>query len=66
MSEHLDPDDFDAGYKVRMIQAYPIIAGMDADELYWSEGHEREDAFERILANRHLRRTHEMYLEDAE
>jgi hypothetical protein len=56
--------DFPTDYKLLMIRAYPTIAQMDADEEYFATAEERDEAFGRILANRNLRRTHEMYLED--
>lgn len=62
MSDLLDPDDFDTAYKARMILAYPTIAGMNSDEFFYSTLAEKDEAFDRILANRHLRRTHELYL----
>lgn len=58
----MNPDDFDDDYKTRMIQSYPVIAGLP--NAYRATLPEREAAFERILANQNLRRTHEMYLED--
>lgn len=46
----------------RRIRVYPVIAQMDADEEYFATPEERDEAFGRILANRNLRRTHEMFL----
>lgn len=56
--------DFPADYKLRMIRAYPTIAQMDADEEYFATPSERDEAFERILGNANLRRTHELFLAD--
>lgn len=58
----LDSDRFPSSYKARMIAAYPVIAGMSADEAYFADRGEREAAFGRILASRNLRRTHELFL----
>lgn len=55
--------DFPTSYKLQMIRAYPTIAQMDADEDYFATPEERDEAFARILANRNLQRTHELYLE---
>lgn len=60
----LNADDFPADYQLRMIQAYPVIARMDADELMFGTPDEHREAFLRILAARNLRRTHDLYLED--
>lgn len=54
--------DFPNDYKLAMIRAYPVIAQMDADEEYFATPEERDEVFGRILANRNLRRTHEMFL----
>lgn len=56
--------DFPNDYKLRMIRAYPTIAQMDADEEFFATADERNAAFARILANKHLRRVHEMFLEE--
>lgn len=55
-------DMFPANYRAKMIEAYPVIAQMTADEFYYAPTWERDEAFERILAAKHLRRTHELYL----
>lgn len=60
----LMPWQFDPGYQLRMIQAYPVIAGLTADELMDATPEQKREAFTRILTARNLRRTHEMYLED--
>ena len=60
----LSVDQFPTDYRERMIAAYPVIAGMDADERYFASADERDEAFARILRAKNLRRTHEMYLED--
>lgn len=57
-------NDFDGEYKTKMIQAYPVIAEMTADEFFYSMPNERDAAFERILNARNLRVTHEQYLAD--
>lgn len=62
----MNVSDFPTHYKLQMIRAYPIIAQMDADEEYFATPEERDEAFGRILANRNLRRTHEMFLEEAQ
>lgn len=54
--------DFPNSYRLQMIRAYPIIAQMDADEEYFATPDERDEAFGRILANRNLRPTHQMFL----
>lgn len=58
----MTPEQFPSDYKAQMIAAYPVIAQMSADDAYLADFDEREQAFERILANRNLRRTHEMFL----
>lgn len=60
----LSVEQFPTDYRERMIAAYPTIAGMSADERYFATGDERDEAFARCLKAKHLRRTHEMYLED--
>lgn len=59
----MTPDDFDATYQLRMIMAYPVIAQMDADELMFGTPEEKREAFQRILNNRNLARTHQLYLD---
>lgn len=54
--------DFPLDYRLKMIRAYLVIAQMDADEEYFATAAERDQAFERILANRNLQRTHQMFL----
>lgn len=63
-AEALDADDFDGDYQLRMITAYPVIAGLTRDGLMFATPDVKRAAFERILANRNLRRTHELYLAD--
>jgi hypothetical protein len=63
-AEALSADDFDGAYQLRMITAYPVISGMGRDELMFATPDEKRAAFERILAARNLRRTHELYLAD--
>jgi hypothetical protein len=60
----LRPGQFPPAYRLRMLQAYPVIAGLTADELYTSTQGQRDRAFRRILASRHLQDTHRMYLRD--
>ena len=61
--DDLVADAFDYDYQLRMIMAYPVISDMSADELMLATPAEKREAFERILAARNLRRTHELYLE---
>jgi hypothetical protein len=64
MSEQaLNADDFDGDYQLRMVTAYPVIGGLTRDGLMFATPDVKRAAFERILANRNLRRTHELYLE---
>jgi hypothetical protein len=58
----MSPEDFDGGYQLRMITAYPVIADMTRDELMFATPDEKRAAFERILTAKNLRRTHELYL----
>ena len=58
----MSPDQFPPTYRSRMIQAYPVIAQMTADEAYSADVDERNEAFKRILAAKNLRRTHELFL----
>lgn len=58
----LSADAFPADYQLRMIQAYPTIAQMNADGLMFGTPDEHRAAFERILAARNLQRTHRLYL----
>ena len=60
----LTAGQFDAGYKARMIQAYPAIAKMSPEEMFYGSTTEREAAFQRVLDNETLRRTHQAYLDD--
>jgi len=60
--EDLAAGDFDGTYQLRMIMAYPVISDMSRDELMFADPDEKRAAFERILAAKNLRRTHEMYL----
>lgn len=60
----LTPDMFPTDYRDSMICAYPTIAGIDRDGYYYATPAEKDAAFQRVLDNRNLRRTHEMYLED--
>jgi hypothetical protein len=60
----LAEDDFDGTYQLRMIMAYPVIADMSRDELMFATPEEKRAAFQRILAAKNLRRTHELYLAD--
>lgn len=53
---------FPIDYRRRMITAYPVIAQMDADEQYYADADDMDAAFNRILASRNLRRTHELFL----
>lgn len=55
---------FRTEYREKMLAAYPTIAGLTAYRRYYADGEERDRAFARILAAKHLRRTHEMYLEE--
>lgn len=57
------PEDFDATYQLRMIQAYPVIAEMTADELMFGDPEEKREAFQRILRCRNLATTHRLHLE---
>lgn len=57
-------DQFDAGYKARMIQAYPAIAQMDPEEMFYGTIADREAAFQRVLDSPALRSTHQAYLDD--
>ena len=59
----LTPDMFPPDYRAKMIAAYPVIAHMSADEAWFSTAEERDEAFQRILDARNLRRTHELFLE---
>ena len=61
--EALSADDFDATYQLRMVMAYPVIGGLGRDGLMLATPDVKRAAFERILANKNLRRTHELYLE---
>jgi len=54
---------FSLNYRAKMLAAYPVIAQMNADEAYFADKSERDEAFQRILDAKNLRRTHEMYLE---
>lgn len=58
----MHPDQFSAEYKLDFIMAYPVIADMTGDQLYSATAAEKDEAFQRILDNHHLRRTHEQYL----
>lgn len=62
----LTVDRFPIGYKVQMLTAYPVIAGMTLREAFFATPDEMDVAFGRVLAARNLRRTHEMYLQDRE
>lgn len=55
-------EDFTGAYKAKMIMAYPVIAGMTAEEFYWASVAEREAAFRRVLDARNLRDVHKAYL----
>jgi hypothetical protein len=59
----MDSGDFPPEYKARMVQAYPVIAGLSRDEAWSATPEERETAFVRVLNARNLRRTHELFLE---
>lgn len=61
---HLWAEDFPVSYQRRMILAYPQIARMDNDEAWLASRDEKREAFDRILAAKNLRRTHEMFLAD--
>lgn len=60
--EPLNSAHFPAEYKARMLMAYPVIAGLTADEAWVADYDTREHAFGRILRARNLRRTHELFL----
>lgn len=60
----LTPDMFPISYRDSMVRAYPVIAGINRDEYYYATPADKDAAFQRVLNNRNLRRTHEMYLED--
>ena len=62
-TERLDVDRFPIDYRRRMIRAYPGIARMTSEEEWQATARQRNEAFQRILDNRNLRRTHELYLE---
>jgi hypothetical protein len=63
-TDELNPDDFDSTYQLRMVMAYPVIGGLNRDGLMLATPDVKRAAFVRILANRNLRRTHELYLAD--
>lgn len=58
----MKPSDFPKDYKLKMIRAYPTIADMSADEEFFATADERDEAFARVLQNKNLRETHEMFL----
>lgn len=62
VAEPLTVDQFPVTYRNKMIQAYPVIADMDADEFYFATAAEKDEAFARILNARNLQITHRMYL----
>lgn len=55
-------EDFPLSYRLRMIQAYPVIAQMDADEEYHATAEERDAAFTQVMNARNLALTHRMYV----
>jgi hypothetical protein len=59
----MESGDFPPEYKARMVAAYPVIAGLSHDEAWLASPEEREEAFERVLNARNLRRTHELFLQ---
>jgi len=61
----LNVRDFPVKYRIEMILAYPTIAGLTLRELYKGTEADRDEAFQRVLDARNLRRTHELYLEAA-
>lgn len=56
--------DFPASYKAKMIEAYPVIAGMTADEAWLATPAERDAAFARVLSAKNLTITHQMFLDN--
>lgn len=64
MSDDFNPADFPADYKAKMIAAYPVIAELTADEAWLAHPAQREEAFERVLAAKNLRSTHEQFLDE--
>jgi hypothetical protein len=64
MSGEFAADDFEPTYQVKMIRAYPVISGMSGDvQMITASPEEWRAAFQRILDNRNLARTHQLYLE---
>ena len=62
----MTPDMFPAAFKSQMIHSYPVVSGMPQGEFYTSSRGEKDEAFERCLANRHLALVCRMYLDDLE
>lgn len=52
--QELTANDFAGPFKAKLIAAYPVIADMTADEAYFADAAERDAAFERVLASRHV------------
>jgi hypothetical protein len=62
-TEEMRVEQFSLLYRARMIQAYPVIARMTADEYYESSREEKDRTFRRILRAKNLEVTHRQYLE---
>lgn len=60
----LDPSRFDVAYKLKMIQAYPVIADMTREQMWYAGPAEMDAAFERVLNATNLRKTHILYLDE--
>lgn len=55
--------DFDSEYDWGSVSyGDAVIAWVEADEQYYADADDMDAAFNRILANRNLRRTHELFL----
>jgi hypothetical protein len=55
-------EDFNLGYRCRMVQAYPVISGIR--DLTGVTVEELDTGFQHCLDNLNLRRTHELWLRD--
>lgn len=58
----MNVEDFDLGYRCRMVQAYPVISGIP--DLTGISVDELNAGFQRCLDNQNLRRVHELWLRD--
>jgi chorismate-pyruvate lyase len=60
----LDASRFEPEYKLKMVLAYPVIAGMTKQQWWDSSQEERDAAFRRVLDAKNLRDVHIKYLDD--